>query len=285
MIQGIGLGLIIILVGVGYACWRWFSALGRPQSAQTQVQAESELNGVPTIFLPGYFGNRFSFGFLLRRLVAAYAANKSMVIFVDRHGKLKVIGDLADTRSLVQVVFRDKTSRPKQQAEWLMTICELLATQYGVAAVNLVGHSMGCITIFWFLTHHQQAMPLAIKRVITIAGPFNDSEIAKSTGEIDAYPINATGPQEKTAIYRALARKVMMIPKGIKFLNIAGTISTDQQNDGQVSLNSAFSLRYLLRDPLIYYRELVIRGKRATHRLLHENRVVDAHIAKFIWNA
>nr|WP_279384106.1 alpha/beta hydrolase [Lentilactobacillus kisonensis] len=61
-------------------------------------------------------------------------------------------------------------------------------------------------------------------------------------------------------------------------------MSSSQQNDGQVSLTSAFSLRYLLRDPIIYYRELVIRGSRATHRLLHENRVVDAHIAKFIWN-
>ncbi|EHO46990.1 hypothetical protein FC98_GL000463 [Lentilactobacillus kisonensis DSM 19906 = JCM 15041] len=275
------MGIILVVGSVLLA--KTFILIGRPINSHVDQQAINQIDAVPTLFLPGYFGNRFSFGFLLRRLVKKYGANKSLVIIVDRHGKLRLIGDFVDYRCLIQVIFQDKRSRPKQQAEWLMRICDLLANR-GVSTINFVGHSMGCITIFWFLTHHQHDIPVKVNRVITIAGPFNDSEIAKNTRDVEDYPIDSTGPQQKTAVYRALAKKVTAMPRGIKFLNIAGTISSSQQNDGQVSLTSAFSLRYLLRDPIIYYRELVIRGSRATHRLLHENRVVDAHIAKFIWN-
>lgn len=70
------------------------------------------------------------------------------MIIVDRHGKLRLIGDFVDYRCLIQVIFQDKRSRPKQQAEWLMRICDLLANR-GVSTINFVGHSMGCITIFF----------------------------------------------------------------------------------------------------------------------------------------
>ncbi|WP_347339394.1 alpha/beta hydrolase [Lentilactobacillus dabitei] len=279
------LTLIIILLVVGLViAAHQFRLLGKPYMSPVSTNISTTLDSVPTLFLPGYFGNRYSFGFLLRRLVNRYQANKSMVIYVDGRGKLRVVGQLSKYRPLIQVIFQDKRSRPQQQSKWLLFICQRLADQYGVATINLVGHSMGCITIFWLLTHHQQELPVAISRVVTIAGPFNDSEIARNTRGVEEYPNDSAGPRKRTAIYRALAKRVSAMPKGIKFLNIAGTISSGQQNDGQVSLRSAFSLRYLLRDPIIYYRELVIRGKGATHRLLHENRVVDAHIAKFIWN-
>ncbi|GEP14646.1 alpha/beta hydrolase [Lentilactobacillus buchneri] len=126
--------------------------------------------------------------------------------------------------------------------------------------------------------------PVSVKHVVAIAGPFNDSEIARSTDKVDAYPLNAKGPTKRMPIYRALSQRVFAIPRDIKVLNIAGRISNTQQNDGEVSVNSAFSLRYLLQDPAAQYHELVIRGKRATHRLLHENVIVDQEIAKFLWN-
>ncbi|MCH4164267.1 MAG: alpha/beta hydrolase [Lentilactobacillus diolivorans] len=258
--------------------------LGRPRSSKTQTVRSTPLDQVPTLFLPGYLGNRFSFGFLQNRLVSKFNANKSMVIIVNRHGKLRVIGQMNDYRTMIQVLFKDKTSRPKQQAIWLLKICQLLEAEYHVSSVNLVGHSMGCITIFWYLTHEQAKSSISVKRVVAIAGPFNDSEIARSTPDVDAYPFNANGPVKRMPIYRALSQKIAAIPPEISVLNIAGKINDEQQNDGQVSLNSAFSLRYLLQQPAHYYREVVIRGKWATHRLLHENRLVDANIAKFIWD-
>lgn len=260
------------------------TALGRPNSVKDDEDPANMLEAVPTLFIPGYFGNRFSFGRLLNRMTKRYGAHKSMVVRVDRHGNIHVSGTLSKSKALIQVLFAKKTSRPQEQAVWLSEILDLLQTRYGIQEVNLVGHSMGCITIFWFLTHQSQSGLIAVKHVVAIAGPFNDSEIARSTNEVDAYPLSPKGPVKRMPIYRALAKRIFEIPKDIKVLNIAGRISNLQQDDGEVSVNSAFSLRYLLREPVAQYHELVIRGKRASHRLLHENAIVDASIAKFIWN-
>lgn len=275
--------LIIVLVLIVFGIERIMS-LGRPNPLRNDAKPTDELEAIPTLFIPGYFGNRLSFGRLLNRLTRRYDAKKTMVVKVDRHGGIRVSGQLSQSKALIQVLFADKSSRPQQQAVWLAKICELLSTRYGVEQVNLVGHSMGCITIFWFLTHQTKMPAVAVKHVVAIAGPFNDSEIARSTDQIDAYPLNAQGPVKRMPIYRALSRRIFAIPKDIKVLNIAGRISNGQQDDGEVSLNSAFSLRYLLEEPVAQYHELVVRGRRATHRLLHENATVDEEIAKFIWN-
>lgn len=274
---------VVIILLVGYGTER-IMALGKPNPLRNDSDSENELEAIPTLFIPGYFGNRLSFGRLLNRLTRQYHAHKSMVVKVGRHGEIRVSGQLSRSKAMIQVLFAHKSSRPQQQAVWLSEICELLKTRYGVEQVNLVGHSMGCITIFWFLTHQSKMTPVDVKHVVAIAGPFNDSEIARSTDQVDAYPLNAKGPVKRMPIYRALSQRIFAIPKDIKVLNIAGRISNSQQDDGEVSLNSAFSLRYILREPAAQYHELVIRGRRATHRLLHENAIVDKSIAKFIWN-
>lgn len=274
--------LMVVLVGIVGGFGWWFVRLGKPMLSGQSSQDDADHS--VTLFLPGYFGNRFSFGFLLRRLVRNYHANKSLVIHVTGNGQLKFTGTVVKNRCVVQVLFHDKTSRPKQQAEWLTKICEVLHDDYGVERFNLVGHSMGCITIFWYLTHQHRHSQVEVANVVAIAGPFNDSEIARNTRSVDSFPLNANGPTTRTPVYSALARNISDIPDNMRVLNIAGRISNYQTNDGQVSVNSAFSLRYLLERPLVYYRELIINGRHANHRQLHENRLVDDHIARFLWH-
>ena len=72
------------------------------------------------------------------------------------------------------------------------------------------------------------------------------------------------------------------MPADIRFLNIAGNLQNGTFSDGQVSVNSALSLRYLVRDVRRQYQEYIIRGKQAEHSLLHENEQVDQIIGKFL---
>ncbi|EEI25725.1 alpha/beta hydrolase [Lentilactobacillus hilgardii] len=273
--------IFVILFGLILFLIIWSIHIGRPFN--NRKESQPFFDNVPTLFIPGYFGNRFSFGFLLKRLVRRYDANKSMVIIVKRNGCLRLYGNIKNQRCVIQVLFENKTSRPKQQAAWLNDICQMLETDYQIHHLNLVGHSMGCITIFWYLTHQHRKAAIMIDRVVAIAGPFNDSEIARNTPIVDSVPLTATGPIHRRPIFSALSANISTLPTTIKVLNIAGRISDRQKDDGQVSVNSAFSLRFLLKRPLGYYRELIIRGRRASHRLLHENQIVDESIVNFLW--
>ncbi len=247
--------------------------------------ADAKLDSsIPTIFLPGYFGNRFSFGFMLNRFEKKFWAKKSMVIRVGKLGNMKVQGDLANKRSLIQVIFTDHSSKAVVQANWLKDICLILNQQFNVDSINLVGHSMGCITIFWFLTHQLKDLPIQVKRVVAIAGPFNNAEVAKNTKDVENYPNGEHGPKKRMPIYDALLHSVKNIPDDVQVLNIAGSINDQVFHDGEVSVNSAISLRYILKQTAVHYRELIVRGNRATHWKLHENRNVDQTIAKFLWN-
>ncbi|MFK5280657.1 alpha/beta hydrolase, partial [Lacticaseibacillus paracasei] len=54
-------------------------------------------------------------------------------------------------------------------------------------------------------------------------------------------------------------------------------------HDGEVAINSSFAIRYLVKDRIKDYTEVVIRGPRAAHSLLHENRLVDHDIVEYLW--
>ena len=43
------------------------------------------------------------------------------------------------------------------------------------------------------------------------------------------------------------------------------------RHDGEVAINNSFAVRYLVKDRIKDYTEVVIRGPRAAHSLLHEN--------------
>ncbi|WP_283678033.1 alpha/beta hydrolase [Lentilactobacillus sp. Marseille-Q4993] len=248
---------------------------------------ESQVNRqmIPTIFIPGFLGNRFSFGSMQKRLVKQGIADKTLVIIVKRDGALKVRGSLIGKNPMVQVLFSQNTVRPKGQVRAIFDICQLLVDDYGVTSCNFVGHSMGCISIIWFISHQLKELELTVHKVVTIAGPFNDNEVSKDTYPIDKTYLTKQGPADKSQTYRALKRDISGIPRTVSILNIAGLSDSKTLSDGSVSVNSVRALKYLTQEIVKSYRELIFKGDRAGHRLLHENGDVDKAIQRFLWSS
>lgn len=271
----VSLLLILLIIG-GY----FFIKAGKPDKIKNERQVKQQ---VPTLFIPGYMGNRFSFGRLMRRFHKYYGANKSIVAIVNKDNSVDMRGEIDAYRPMVQILFRNKNSRADLQAAGLRNVCQQLYASYQVEEVNLVAHSMGCITEFWFLTHFLNETSLKVKNVVAMGGPFNDSEVARTTRKIESHYLTKKGPIYRNKIYKELEKKIDNIPENIRILNIAGNIGDDVKSDGAVSLSSALSLKYLLINSSKRYSELVITGREGKHSLLHENSRVDHKIARFIW--
>lgn len=276
----IGIIVVGIIARISYKFWQY----GRPQHLKTTRTATCADDSAVTLFIPGYAGNRFSFGGMLQRFVTGGIANKSLVVMIDRHNHPHVQGQLDPYRPMVQLVFATPRVAVRQQAAGVLAVVKYLIAHEHVQTMNLVAHSMGGVVLFQYLTTAAKLVNLPeVRKVVTIGAPFNDSEVGQNTYPIENHPLTATGPAQTTPVYNYFLRTLQRLPNTISYLNIAGNIGDAAQSDGAVALNSALSLRFLLQPTIDQYQEFVVHGKNARHSRLHENYEVDRQIVQFLY--
>ncbi|EHE85487.1 PGAP1-like family protein [Latilactobacillus curvatus CRL 705] len=271
---GLVIFLLVLLVGLDFYKLIRVSAHWRPCARLYTKQ--------PTLFIHGYRGNRYSFGHLLGRLQKAGIAKKSMVIWVGRNGRLHVDGDAAlqANNPTIQVLFANNRADVQDQVRWLAAIIEHLKEAYGVTQVNLVGHSMGAITVLRYLLTSDHAV---VDKVILLAAPVNDPSIGPDTPLVFWSELTSRGPVKRTRNYNYLAVRAKYFPTAISVLNIAGELLGTNRHDGSVAVDSSFALRSLLKGHVRHYQEMLVRGPGGAHSMLHENRLVDQAIDDFLW--
>ncbi|KRL38924.1 alpha/beta hydrolase [Liquorilactobacillus uvarum] len=266
--------ILSFLGGAGY----WFRSLARPHK---KVSKKTFLKK-PVLFIHGYAGNRFSFGLMLKRFEKNNWGVKSAVVKVSSVGKVSVLGDPAAAGSMIQVLFENNRASIDEQAVWLRDILEELMQNYALKSVNIVAHSMGAVSVLSYLTNYGNERTLPeVSKLVTLGAPYNDIDPGKNSKTIEQSPMSVNGPLRPSAIYRKLKKMRHSIAAQTLFLNIIGDIDNGK-SDGSVSVSSARSLRYLLDEHV--YSELIIRGKKATHRKLHENREIDLKIRYFLYH-
>ena len=238
------------------------------------------MDPVPTLFIPGHLGTRYSFGHMLWRLQRRYGLSKDVVAIVAPDGKVHLRGQLnLNHHAAVQVLFTDKAVRPAAQLHGLEKVIAALQTQQAFAEVNIVGHSMGGVTAVLYLLS-KPTVPVA--NLVTIAAPMNDLEVAQRSPILN-WRLTRTGPEHAAPIYQQFQKTIGNLPANLRWLNIAGDLLIGGRHDGEVAINSSFAIRYLVKDRIKDYTEVVIRGPRAAHSLLHENRLVDHDIVEYLW--
>jgi len=265
----------VILIGL--SIWLFdFKLMAKPQlKVSTTAQTL-----VPTLFIPGYYGNRYSFGHMLLRLHKKGQLDKQVVALVKRNGQVRLFGRLQpNTKAAVQVLFQRKSSRPDRQQTGIEAVIAALQQQVAFDQVNLVAHSMGGVTAVLYMLS-QPKVPVA--NLVTIAAPLNDLEVAEN-GPIQNWRLTPHGPEHIAPIFAQFQSTIKNLPPDMNWLNIAGDILLGGRNDGVVSVNSSFAIRFLVKGKIARYTEVVIRGPRATHSLLHENPLVDRDICQFLW--
>nr|WP_283594383.1 alpha/beta hydrolase [Limosilactobacillus galli] len=98
-------------------------------------------------------------------------------------------------------------------------------------------------------------------------------------------PVNAkTGePQRQDATYKPLLKLRSTFPTNTRVLNIYGDKEDGSHSDGDVPVNSAKSLKYLVSGCAKSYREVEIKGANAQHSTLHNNSQVNRELINFLW--
>lgn len=236
----------------------------------------------PTVFIHGYQGNSFSFGPMLKILNDDQYAKRAMTITVAEDGQLTVKGNLskkADNPTIMLLFSNNRASEIKQ-SQWISDAMQYLSKQ-GVKKVNLVAHSMGGVSALRYLLEYDQGPK--VEKLVTVATPYNDLEIAEDTDEVFAAELTETGPSQETPIYQYFDQQMNKLPKNLQVLNIAGNKKDGTQSDGAVSLHSAFALRYLISSHVKSYQEYTITGIKASHSWITKTAAFEKELIKFLW--
>lgn len=167
-------------------------------------------------------------------------------------------------------------------------VVKALQKKYGIKKINMVGHSLGNISIIYYMLQNgnKKNMP-QIQKQVDIAGHFAGLDfdgIPSSIKQPKGMKLNSNGkPNRMNSTYKQMTEvRSIYAKKHVKVLNIIGDIGNG--SDGRVDNKSSLSLQYLVRGGNSTYRILKINGKNAQHSKLHENVQVDKALIKFLWN-
>lgn len=272
----LSLGLILTVVVAG--CGR-----------KTISKKESQ-NLTPTLFFHGGGSSYHAEEQMANAAKKAGATNTIIRAMVDKQGQVKLVGTIKPgaKNPIVEVNYaNNRELNYRKHGEWATAVVRKLQQQYHFKAINMVGHSLGNISLIYYSLQNAGNTRLPkLRKQVDIAGHFaglNFAKIPASVKQPAGLTLNAAGkPNHMNDTYRQMTALRQTLPKNqVRILNIYGNIGG--HTDGTVPNVSSLALKYLVAPRAKSYQEKVFTGKLARHSKLHENPQVDRTLISFLW--
>ena len=247
----------------------------------------------PTLFVHGWGSSYHAEESMVAYAQKQHATNSVIRADVSSNGKVTLIGtikkraknpvvevNLQNNKSIFAGI-NNQIAAMNKSSNYIKDAITTLQKRYRFNRINLVGHSMGNLQIAYYLRNNatNAHMPQLNKQV-SIAGHYNG--YVGEQGAPNKTVLNRAGkPRQMSTGYRALLNLRKKFSQKAAVLNIYGDMGSG--SDGDVTVNSARSYRYLVSKRARSYQEKEIRGPRAQHSKLHENTQVDRLLVNFLW--
>lgn len=287
-------GVVAVVVGTTMAG----QARHRPVVLTTQ---EKSTMNFPTIFVPGWHSTGYSTQLITDDIVSLGVTDTVTTVKVSPQGQFEFIGPKprANSRNLLRIIFVNNRAGEVQYAQWLHQLMNYCYEHFGFRRVNLVGHSMGAYasTLYTFRFGQASGLP-RVANLVTIAGPF-DGIIGRAPLNSFIHPNDGTTwtdePHQNRLDqngrpvlihpeYARLAQYASGVPKTLRMLNIYGDLGDGSEADGVVTIPSATSIAYLVKNRITVFKQVKVVGPNAQHSALHEhNWEVTQNVVRFLW--
>lgn len=255
-----------------------------------QNSEKEHITSTPTLFFHGGGSSYKAEEHMVQAAKDAGVTKDVIRADVDKNGQVRLIGEWSKNAKnpICEVNYEDNRQLNYQKhGVYATNVVKALQKRYGIKKINMVGHSLGNISIIYYMIQNGQkkSMP-QLQKQVDIAGHFAglNFDVPDAIRQPANLKLNAAGkPNVMNASYREMLKARTSYPKDqVEVLNIIGDIGKD--TDGTVPNVSSLSLKYLLADRAKSYRVVKINGKNAQHSKLHNNPQVDKIIIKFLWN-
>ena len=278
--------LVVVLAIVGGFSWH------RAQAAQKYIHTNT-----PTIFVHGWGSSYHAETSMANAAKRAGATNTIVRANVDRNGHVtfnrtipaNAVNPIVEVNLQDNKLDRYASANSSNYADayhhggtYILNVVKALEKQHHYAAINFVGHSMGNLEIANYINDNYPSAKLPkINHLVAIAGHYNGMVGQKAAeGAIDE---QSGKPSQQDPGFTQLLGLRKHFPTNTKVLNIYGNYK-GKNSDGDVPVNSAKTLKYLVSSRAQSYQEREIRGRKAQHSQLHNNNhQVNQALINFLW--
>lgn len=240
----------------------------------------------PTLFFHGYGSSANAEKHMVEAARQAGVTQTIVTAIVDRHAQVIFKGEIPKNavNPIVMVEFEDnRNANYAQDGEYAAAVVRELQARYGFKKMNFVAHSMGNMSILFYLLEHAQNEELPqLQKQVNIANHVNGLEGMDLPANLTILDSKTGQPSAMSDSYQKLLGLREIYPQGqVDVLNIYGDFKN--QSDGSVLNVSSRSLKYLVIDNAKSYQEKRVTGSLAQHSQLHENPEVDRLLIDFLW--
>ena len=261
-------------------------------SSQDNISSKKvQITSTPTLFFHGGGSSYHAEEHMVDAAKKAGVTKSVIRAEVSKTGKVTLVGTWPKNAKnpICEVNYENNRQLNfNKQGEYAANVVKALQKKYGIKKINMVGHSLGNISIIYYMLQNgnKKNMP-QIQKQVDITGHFAGLDfdgIPSSFKQPKGMKLNSNGkPNRMNSTYKQMTEvRSIYAKKHVKVLNIIGDIGNG--SDGRVDNKSSLSLQYLVRGGNSTYRILKINGKNAQHSKLHENVQVDKALIKFLWN-
>ncbi|MGT2940289.1 alpha/beta hydrolase [Streptococcus cristatus] len=241
----------------------------------------------PTLFFHGYGSSANAEKHMVEAARQAGVTQTIITATVDSHAQVTLKGDIPKdaVNPIVMVEFTDnRNANYAQVGEYAAAVVRELQARYGFKKMNFVAHSMGNMSILFYLLEHAQNEELPqLQKQVNIANHVNGLEGMDLPANLTILDNHTGQPSAMSDSYQKLLGLREIYPQDqVDVLNIYGDFKNE--SDGSVLNVSSRSLKYLVIDNAKSYQEKRVSGPLAQHSQLHENPEVDRLLIDFLWS-
>lgn len=261
------------------------------QGRADHAKGKTMINSTPTLFFHGGGSSYHAEEHMVDAAEKAGVTHSVIRADVTNSGKVTLYGTWSKKarNPICEVNYLNNMQMDfNKHGEYATNVVKKLQQRYGIKKVNMVGHSLGNISIIYYMLQNgsNKKMP-QLQKQVDMAGHFaglNFRQVPVAIRQPKGLRLNAQGrPNKMNASYKQMTKVRKLYPKNqVQVLNIIGDIG--HHTDGTVPNVSSLSLKYLVADRAKSYRVIRFTGKNARHSKLHENPQVDKVLIKFLWN-
>ena len=240
----------------------------------------------PTLFFHGYGSSANAEKHMVEAARQAGVTQTIITATVDSHAQVIFKGEIPKDaiNPIVMVEFEDnRNANYAQDGEYAAAVVRELQARYGFKKMNFVAHSMGNMSILFYLLEHAQNEELPqLQKQVNIANHVNGLGGMDLPANLTILDSKTGQPSAMSDSYQKLLGLREIYPQDqVDVLNIYGDFKN--QSDGSVLNVSSRSLKYLVIDNAKSYQEKRVTGPLAQHSQLHENPEVDRLLIDFLW--